>query len=143
MYIQEAEALTGRGAPQSSSNKHVPIGREKGAGKETRQGYRFSTEPPPPPRVQKKWMVLSRDLLSFPTSSMTSDPWYNRRQRRLAASHKPSLDTWSPDTLTAASGLLPPLASLHSSLSCGEEACIPSSCCRETLLSSLPGEVRE
>lgn len=46
MYIQEAEALTGRGAPQSSSNKHVPIGREKGAGKETRQGYRFSTEPP-------------------------------------------------------------------------------------------------
>lgn len=46
MYIREAEALTGRGAPQSSSIKHVPIGREKGPGKETRHGYRFSTEPP-------------------------------------------------------------------------------------------------
>lgn len=46
MYTQEAEALTGRGVPQSSSIKHVPIGREKGPGKEIRHGHRFSTEPP-------------------------------------------------------------------------------------------------
>lgn len=46
MYTQEAEALTGRGVPQSSSIKHVPIEREKGPGKEIRHGHRFSTEPP-------------------------------------------------------------------------------------------------
>lgn len=93
------DACTSRGAASQWRRK---LGNGQGMS-------RPSTEPTPQCAQNLAWGDAVTPRLSNQLSELR--PLIQWAAKEACSSHKPSLDTWSPDTLTAASSLLSALAS--------------------------------